>query len=254
MDILTILGLSLAVVAILGGQMLEGGHVGSLIQPAAALIVFGGTIGATMIQYRLPVFMRSIGFATKVVIRSTQTPKNMIDQIIDFATVSRKQGLLALEVKMKESKDPVLKKGLQLIVDGTEAEVLRDILEIDIGIAEETANDAAKVWETLGGYAPTIGIIGAVMGLIHVMENLADPSKLGAGIAVAFVATIYGIGAANLLFLPVFGKLKSIIRQEAVLGEIIVEGLSGLVNGENPRLIQDKLDGYLEPKDRAMQT
>ena len=254
MDILTIGGLVLAAVSILGGQVLEGGHISSIVQPTAALIVFGGTIGATMIQFRLPVFMRSIGLAMKVVIRSTPSPKNMIDQIIDFANVSRKQGLLALEGKMKEVDNPVLKKGLQLIVDGTEGPVVRDILEIDIGIAEETANDAAKVWETLGGYSPTIGIIGAVMGLIHVMENLADPSALGSGIAVAFVATIYGIGAANLVFLPIFGKLKSITRQEVMLGEIIVEGLSGLVSGENPRLIQEKLGGYLDPKDRTEAT
>lgn len=251
MDILTIGGLVLAALSILGGQVLEGGHISSIIQPTAALIVFGGTIGATMIQFRLPVFLRSLSFAMKVVIRSTPSPKTLIDQIIYFANISRKQGLLALEGKLKEVDNPVLKKGLQLIVDGTEGPVVRDVLEIDIGITEETASDAAKVWETLGGYAPTIGIIGAVMGLIHVMENLADPGKLGSGIAVAFVATIYGIGAANLVFLPISGKLKAIIRQEVVLGEIIVEGLSGLVNGENPRLIQDKLEGYLDPKDRT---
>lgn len=254
MDILTIGGLALALVAILGGQVLEGGHISSIMQPTAALIVFGGTIGATMIQFRLPVFMRSLSFAMKVVIRSTPSQKIMIDQILDLANVSRKQGLLALEEKLKDVDNPLLKKGLQLIVDGTEGPVLKDILEIDIGIAEETANDAAKVWETFGGYSPTIGIIGAVMGLIHVMENLADPGKLGSGIAVAFVATIYGVAAANIVFLPVAGKLKSITRQETVSGEIVVEGLAGLVNGENPRLIQEKLNGYLDPNERTVRS
>jgi chemotaxis protein MotA len=176
--------------------------------------------------------------------------KSVITQIVELATISRKQGLLALEGKLKTMGDPFLKKGVQMVVDGTEAKAIREILEIEVEQFEEENTLSGKVYESLGGFAPTIGILGAVMGLIHVMENLADPSKLGGGIAVAFVATIYGVGAANLLFLPMGGKIK-LKTKELVLGrQLIIEGLVSLAQAENPKMIEEKLKGYLPESQR----
>jgi len=159
--------------------------------------------------------------------------------------VARKDGLLALETSIKKVQDPFLRKGLQLVVDGTEPKLTREILEIEIEHKEEYNLTSAKVFESAGGYSPTIGILGAVMGLIHVMENLSDPQKLGAGIAVAFVATIYGVGAANLVYLPLAGKMKLRIREEVIMQDMIIEGLIALSEGENPRRVEEKLVGFL---------
>src|SRR5262245_21943323 len=202
MDIATILGIVLALGSIAGGQALEGGHIGSILQLTAFIIVMGGTIGACCVQNPLPVLLRAMGALSLALAGPHQDNKGTIKLILDLANVSRKQGLLALEGKLKEIKDPFMRKGVQLIVDGTDPKAVHEILEIEVEHHEEEGMLAAKVWEAAGGYAPTIGILGAVLGLIHVMENLADPSKLGSGIAVAFVATIYGVGAANLFFLP----------------------------------------------------
>jgi chemotaxis protein MotA len=177
--------------------------------------------------------------------------KGTITQILDLANVSRKQGLLALEGKLKDLHDPFFKKGIQLIVDGTDPKLLQEILEIEVEHHEEEGVHAAKVWEAAGGYAPTVGILGAVLGLIHVMENLADPSKLGGGIAVAFVATVYGVGAANLFFLPIANKIKFKLKEEAGLRTMVIMGLVGLAQGENPRLLQEKLESYLPPHERT---
>ncbi len=158
--------------------------------------------------------------------------------------IARKEGLLALEAQMSTLRDPFVRRGLQLLVDGAEPEGLRDVLEVDIGSYESQMKLAAKVWESAGGYAPTIGILGAVMGLIHVMENLSDPAKLGSGIAVAFVATIYGVGSANLVFLPIAKKLLANIQQLVAVREMYVDGLVGIANGDNPRIIESRLQGY----------
>ena len=162
-----------------------------------------------------------------------------------WSHVARKEGLLALETKIQEVDDPFIARGLQLLVDGAEPDGLKDVLEVEIGAYEARLKLAAKIWESAGGYAPTIGILGAVMGLIHVMENLSDPAKLGSGIAVAFVATIYGVGAANLIFLPVAKKLMACIQQLVTLREMYVDGLVGIANGDNPRIIESRLQGYL---------
>jgi chemotaxis protein MotA len=159
--------------------------------------------------------------------------------------------LLALEGKLKEIKDPFMRKGVQLIVDGTDPKAVHEILEIEVEHHEEEGILAAKVWEAAGGYAPTIGILGAVLGLIHVMENLADPSKLGSGIAVAFVATIYGVGMANLFFLPLANKIKLKLKEEAGARTMTIMGLVGLAQGENPRLLQEKLEGFLPHSERT---
>jgi chemotaxis protein MotA len=250
MDFLTIVGLIGGISAILLGQTLEGGHVGSIMQLTAAIIVLGGTLGAVLVNYPLSVVMTTLKNIVMVIKEPRDNPVEYINQIVGFATLSRKEGLLALEQKVKTIEDPFFRKGLQLVVDGTEPKLIREIMEIEMSIEEERLSTAAKPLESAGGYAPTIGIIGAVLGLIHVMENLADPSKLGAGIATAFVATVYGVGSANLIFLPLAGKLKLKIKHVTVTKELILEGLISIATGENPRHIQEKLEGFLTEAQR----
>jgi chemotaxis protein MotA len=172
-------------------------------------------------------------------------PQLLIDQVLGWSGTARKGGLLALEPQLDELEDAFTKKGLQMLVDGGEPEKIRAALEVEISTYEKHHLDASKVWMAAGGYSPTIGILGAVLGLIHVMENLSDPSKLGGGIAVAFVATVYGVGAANLFFLPMASKLRSIVEQEVTMREMLIEGLMSIANGENPRAIETKLQGYI---------
>lgn len=245
MDIVSIIGIALALGAILGGQILEGGHVGSLLQLTAFIIVMGGTVGAIMLQSSMPVFLQGMKLLVWVVLPPKMAPEDLIGQVTVWSATARKGGLLALEPLLDELEDPFAKKGLQMLVDGAEPEKIREALEVEIGTYEKHNTDAAKVWQGAGGYAPTIGILGAVMGLIHVMENLSDPSKLGGGIAVAFVATIYGVGSANLFFLPICNKLRSIVEQQVVIREMLIEGLVSIANGENPRVIEAKLQGYI---------
>ena len=254
MDIATILGLVLALGSIIGGQILEGGHIGSIMQLTAFIIVIGGTFGAVCVQNPLSVVMKAFSSLSLAIAGPHIDNKGTIKLILDLANVSRKQGLLALEGKLKDIKDPFMKKGIQLIVDGTDPKAVHEILEIEVEHHEEQGVHAAKVWEAAGGYAPTIGIIGAVLGLIHVIENLADPSKLGGGIAVAFVATVYGVGAANLFFLPLANKIKFKLKEEAGGRNVIIMGLVGLAQGENPRLLQEKLESFLPHNERTKET
>jgi chemotaxis protein MotA len=244
MDILTILGLTLGFGAILGGQILEGGSMHSIMQLTAAIIVVGGTFGAVLVNYPMSSFLLALKNAKLALFNGSGDPHKTIKLLADLAAVARKDGLLALETSIRKVDDPFLKKGLQLVVDGTEPKLTREILEIEINHTEEYNLTSAKVFESAGGYAPTIGILGAVMGLIHVMENLADPQKLGSGIAVAFVATVYGVGSANLIYLPLAGKMKLKIREQVIRQEMIVEGLISLSEGENPRRVEEKLMGF----------
>ncbi|MBU3736543.1 MAG: flagellar motor protein [Methylobacterium sp.] len=244
-DIISIIGILLSLVAIIGGQYLEGGHISSLIQVTAFIIVLGGTFGACMLQFSMGVFLQGIKLLRWVILPPAIHLEMVIEEIIGWGQSARRAGLLSLEPILAEMDDPFMRKGLQLLVDGAEPEKLREAMEVDMYAYDEHYRMAAKVWEAAGGYAPTIGILGAVMGLIHVMENLSDPSKLGGGIAVAFVATIYGVGSANLFFLPIANKLKALISKEMVKREMVVEGLVAIANGENPRLIETKLRGYL---------
>lgn len=244
-DFISIAGLALALLAILGGQILEGGHLGSLLQLTAFLIVIGGTMGAVMLQSSLPVFISGMKLLKWVFVPPHIDTQHLIDEILSWSQLARKGGLLALEPLIDDLDDPFKRKGLQMLVDGAEPEKIREAMEVEIDTYEEHQRLAAKVWEAAGGYAPTIGIIGAVMGLIHVMENLSDPSKLGGGIAVAFVATIYGVGSANLLFLPIANKLKALIGHQVTIREMLIEGLGSIANGENPRVIETKLQGYI---------
>lgn len=245
MDILSIIGVILAFVAIIGGNILEGGHTSSLIQFTAFVIVMGGTTGAILLQTPFDTFMRGLRMIPWVFMPPRIAAAEAIEKIVNWSNIARKEGLLGLEALAEAEPDPFARKGLQLLVDGSEPEAIRNIMDVELGVREYQNNQAAKVFEAMGGYSPTIGIIGAVMGLIHVMENLADPSKLGAGIAVAFVATIYGVGLANLFFLPIANKLKSIVHNQTQFGEMIVEGIVSIAEGENPRNIETKLRGYI---------
>ncbi len=246
MDILSIIGVILAFVAIIGGNYLEGGHLGALLNGPAAVIVLGGTLGAAFIQTPLPIFKRSLVIARWIFVPPPQRLQEGIVRIIEWSTTARKEGLLGLESLADLEPDPFVRKGLHLLVDGNEPEALRSILEVDLITQESRDLMAAKVYESMGGYSPTIGIIGAVMGLIHVMGNLADPSALGSGIAVAFVATIYGVALANLFLLPMANKLKSVVMQQSRYREMLLEGLLSIAEGENPRAIEMKLEGFLE--------
>jgi chemotaxis protein MotA len=245
MDRISIFGLVLGVGAIVGGQILEGGHLSSLLQITAFAIVIGGTLGAVMLQSSPAVFLAGVRIAAWVFRPPALDFHGALNSIVSWGHTARRGGLLALEPMIDGAPDAYTRKGLQLLVDGADPQALRGALELEIETWEDFHRQAARVWESAGGYAPTIGIIGAVMGLIHVMENLSDPSKLGAGIAVAFVATIYGVGAANLLFLPIANKLKALIGRQTRLREMIVDGLEAIANGENPRNIEMRLEGYI---------
>ncbi|MCP5250771.1 MAG: flagellar motor protein [Burkholderiales bacterium] len=244
MDISSILGIAVALVAIMGGQMLEGGHVGALMQFAAFVIVVGGTVGAVLLQSPVRTLISGIKMSKWVFYPPVKPYQILIRQLVSWSYLSKQEGFLVLEAHADTVSDPLIRKGLQLIADGSKPEKLREILEIEVGTEVSFQRQSAKIWEAAGGYAPTIGILGAVLGLIHVMENLSDPSLLGPGIAVAFVATIYGVGLANLLFLPVASKLKTVINEQLVMREALVDGLVAIANGENPREIESRLMSY----------
>ena len=245
MDIMTILGIVVGLVAILGGNIMEGGHTESLMIFTAFFIVFGGTLGAVMVHTPLAIFMLGMKRMQWMFMPPKTNKKEMIAKIVEWSQLARKEGLLSLQNIAEVEKDAFSRNGLQMLADGGEPETIRSILEVEMGMTEHRELAAAKVWEGFGGYSPTIGIIGAVMGLIHVMNNLADPAALGPGIAVAFVATIYGVALANLFFLPTASKLKSIVGSQAQYREMIVEGLVAIAEGENPRNIDSKLQCYL---------
>ncbi|MEO8839137.1 MAG: flagellar motor protein [Herbaspirillum sp.] len=230
----------------LAGQMLEGGRMGSLVQPAAFVIVVVGTIGAVLLQSGLANFARGTKMLVWVFTPPAIDYEALLRDVGIWSFTARREGLLSLERFMERTDDPFIEKGLRLLIDGTDPTKLREIMEIETTTYEATHRQALKIWEAAGGYAPTIGILGAVMGLIHVMENLSDPSKLGAGIAVAFVATIYGVGFANLLFLPVANRLKSVLAQQTYRMDMLVDALSGIATGDNPRVIDERLRAYFK--------
>ena len=244
-DFLTIFGLIIGVSAILIGQYLEGGVLETLINGPAALIVIGGTLGAVMLQSPMMVFVRAIKMLWWTISIPQYNSEAVIRKIINWSVIARREGLLGLENLEDAEQDLFSKKGLQLLIDGSEPEAIRTIMEVDIHTRENFDIQAARVFESMGGYSPTIGIIGAVLGLIQVMGNLSDPEKLGGGIAVAFVATIYGVALANLVFLPIANKLKSIVTSSAHFNEMVVEGLVSIAEGENPRNIETKLLGFI---------
>src|SRR5688572_3640891 len=245
MDILSILGLILAVVAILVGAVLKGAGIQSLLSGAAFMIVVVGTIAAIFLQTPMQVMKRAVSILPWI-FRPPAIQRNaLIHKMVEWSNTARKQGLLGLESLIERETDDFVRKGLQLVVDGSEPDVIRNVLEVDLQTREQADTRAAKVFEGMGVYSPTLGIIGAVLGLMAVMQNLADPAKLGHGIAAAFVATIYGIGLANLFFLPAASKLKVAIQSMTEAREMVIEGMISIAQGENPRSIESKLQGYL---------
>jgi chemotaxis protein MotA len=230
---------------VLGGHGLEGGRLQSLLQGAAAVIVFGGTLGAVMISFPvrdLRVALKSLRY---LVVDDAPPPDGVVAMIGRFAIRARKEGLLSLEDDADRTSDPFMRRALALAIDGTNSTTLRAMLEDEIATREEADEVPARVFEAAGGYAPTVGILGAVLGLIHVMENLADPANLGSGIAVAFVATVYGVGSANLIFLPIGSRFRARAQRNARRREAVLEGVMAIQEGLNPRLIDQKLRGLL---------
>jgi len=244
MDIGSVGGIVFAIACILGGQALEGGHAGSLMQATAAIIVLGGTMGAIMVSFPMSDVKRGLGLGKLAFGEKKSDIGDIIKQVVELAGIARREGVLALEQKLTEIKEPFLKRAVGFLVDGVDASIARDALETEIHHEFDGGSVAAKVWESAGGFAPTVGILGAVLGLIHVMENLSDPSKLGGGIATAFVATVYGVGSANLLFLPIANKLKRKLALEKDRKTLIAEGVLSIQAGLNPRVLEEKLASY----------
>jgi chemotaxis protein MotA len=243
-DLASIAGLLVAFGGILGGLIIEGGKLKDVAQFTAAMIVLGGTAGAVMVSMPQKVILGGLKRLKGVFLDSTPDFEGMIEEVIGYATKARKNGLVSLEQEAETIQDPFLKKAVTLAVDGTDLQELRKMLELEIGIEEEHADAEAKVFECAGGYAPTVGIIGAVMGLIQVMKNLANIDEVGHGIAVAFVATVYGVGLSNLILLPAANKMKARAHGETKRKELILEGVTGIVEGLNPKLIRAKLESY----------
>jgi len=225
--------------------VLDGGDISSLLNVPALIIVFGGTFGATLLQFPPIIFVRSMKMLLWVLIPTEIDLSAQVDKVIYWSYQARKDGLLGLENVLLEEQDPFIKKGLQLLIDGNNSDAIREILDLDMYSKEHMGLQASGLYEAMGGYAPTIGILGAVMGLIHVMQNLTNPELLGQGIATAFVATIYGVGSANLIFLPVANKLKTHVLALTQAKEMLVEGIIAIADGDNPRNIKLKLNGYL---------
>lgn len=245
LDFLSFIGILVAFMAIIGGNWLEGGHIDSLMNGPAMIIVTGGTVGAILLQTPVPVFLHALRLSGRVFLPLRLDIPNTITKLVTWSNIARKEGLLGLETAADDEPDPFIRKGMQMLVDGSEPENLRDTLEMEVDASEQHDVQASKVFEGMGGYSPTIGIIGAVMGLIHVMQNLADPSKLGSGIATAFVATIYGVGLANLFLLPIAAKLKTQSENISKFREMVIEGIVGIAEGDNPRTIENKLKGFM---------
>lgn len=251
MDFATVTGLLLGVLSLILGFIFEGGTLGALIQGTAALIVFGGTLGAVILSSSGKQ-LKKVPFIFKYAFLNKNTPADVtIEQLVELANLSRREGLLALESQREAyESDPFLADGLQMIVDGVDAEMIQDILNRDIELYEENILSVGRLFEAAGGFAPTMGIIGTVMGLIHVLGGLSDPSTLGPAIAVAFIATLYGVASANVIYIPIFNKIKTRLAEEVILKEIQVEGLMSIQYGENTGLLRKKLMAFLDKESK----
>ena len=235
----------LAICAIVVGAVLKGAGVMALVSAAAFMIVVVGTIAAICVQTPLNVMKHAISILPWVMRPPPLQAEHLIRKMVEWSNIARKQGLLGLEPLLNQERDDFVRKALQLVVDGSEPDSIRNVMEVELNTREHADNLGARVFEGMGIYSPTLGIIGAVLGLMAVLQNLADPSKLGHGIAAAFTATVYGIGLANLFFLPVSAKLKVIIQRQSQMREMVIDGMLSIAQGENPRAIESKLQGYL---------
>lgn len=238
-------GVVLGLGGIVGGLLLEGGNLSQILQPTAAMIVFGGTAGAVLIQFPLPVVLNAVRSLAHVFFQPVRNPEGMVQELVRYANRARREGIVSLDAELENIQEPFLKKSLMLAVDGTEPQELRQMMELELDNQTEQEEKIPQVFESAGGFSPTIGIIGAVLGLIQVMQHLDKIDEVGRGIAVAFVATIYGVGAANLFLLPSAGKLRIRIREEQVLREMTLEGVASILEGMNPRMLETKLLGFL---------
>ncbi|HTW66614.1 MAG TPA: flagellar motor protein [Bryobacteraceae bacterium] len=245
-DIATLGGLLLAAGSILGGLMIEGGKLTDVAQITALMIVLGGTIGAVMVTTPLKTLLRAVKYLGSVFFEDEESPHQVIEEIIAYATKARKNSIMSLEADLPDIADPFLRKALSLSVDGTDLQELRAMMELDLSMRQRSGESIAKVYEAAGGYAPTIGIIGAVLGLIQVMKHLENIDEVGRGIAVAFVATVYGVASANLFFLPAANKIKARLRESLHIKELMLEGVCSIVEGMNPKLIRVKLEAFAE--------
>lgn len=246
MDITSLLGSIVGVSAVVGGQLLEGGHIGQILQGTAALIVFGGTLGAALLSYPTGDVVRALKMIPVIYKKIDLDVRPVIEEIIRIATIARKEGVLAVEGQRESIQNPLFKKAIKYVIDGFEPNTVKEIIDTEIQLTYEEEENAGKVFEGAGGYAPTIGIIGAVLGLIHVMSMLNDPSKIGEGIAVAFVATVYGVGLSNLILIPWGTKLKRKAHQRMMAKEVVKLGVIGIQEGLNPHFLQEKLEVFVE--------
>jgi chemotaxis protein MotA len=233
------------------GLLLEGGKLSQVLQPTAAIIVFGGTMGAVLLQYPMPVVATAFRRLIQVFLERKLDPQQTVQQLVIFANKARRHGMISLDADLPSLSDPFLKRALMLAVDGTEPQELRKMMQLEIDNQAEYEDNIPKVFESAGGFAPTIGIIGAVLGLIQVMQHLDNINEVGKGIAVAFVATVYGVGSANLFFLPSSGKLRLRIREEQIIREMTLEGVVSILEGMNPRMLESKLIGFFPESPKA---
>ena len=250
MDLATIIGLVLAWGAFFGSIVMEGGELKAMINPSAALLVFGGTLGATMISFPLSAVIGLAGVVKNAFLGKKEDMGEIIRRLVSFAEKARREGLLALEDEVQGVDDPFLKKGIQLAIDGTDPELVREIMQTDIEFLGSRHHDGANFFATMGGFAPTLGVIGTVAGLVHMLANLSDPGSMGPSIAAAFIATLYGVSSANLIFLPLSNKLKATSHEEVLAREIVTEGILSIQAGDNPRIVEEKLKAFLSPKIR----
>ncbi len=248
MDFATVIGLLVAWGALVGSLLMEGGDVRALINIPAALLVFGGTLGAATISFRMNQIMGLPDVLKRAFDDSAHDPAEVIRLLVRFAERARREGMLVLEAEAKRVDDAFLQKGIRLAIDGTDPETVRDILETELHFLQSRHKTGESIFITLGGFAPTLGIIGTVMGLIHMLANLSDPGKMGPLIAGAFIATLYGVSSANLLFLPLANKLKARSQEEVAIREVMIEGILAIQAGDNPRMVDEKLKSFLAPR------
>ena len=256
MDKASIGGVLLAIAGIVAGLLMEGGNIGQILQPTAALIVFGGTMGAVLLQFPLTTVAAAFRRVAHVFAAPRKSNDELIRLLVAFANKARRNGVVSLDADLQTIQDPFLRQAVMLAVDGTEPSDLRKIMQVSLESATESEERLPAVFESAGGFSPTIGILGAVLGLIQVMQHLDNIQEVGRGIAVAFVATIYGVGIANLLFIPLAGKMRLRVRDDYLRREMMLEGVISILEGMNPRMLEVKLTGFLDqparkPAERA---
>jgi chemotaxis protein MotA len=250
MDLATLIGLLVGWSALLGSVIMEGGELSGLINPSAFVLVAGGTLGATMIGYPMSSIVGMVGVVRNAFFTKAETPGEVIKMLVDFTRKARRDGILALEDEARKLDNRLFKTGIQLIVDGTPEEVVRNILETEIIAMQARHHEGAAILAAMAGFAPTMGVIGTVMGLVHMLSNLSDPGKMGPMIAAAFIATLYGVSFANLIYLPLSNKLKNRSTEEVAMYEMLIEGIMALQAGENPRIVEAKMIAFCPPKSR----